>query len=90
MAKQQISKTKVANALKRAGIAVEVRGRGNDWRIECADRRESLTVKRALRKAGIRVGGWLAGWGGWVWDNVDRSSHAYTTDYCDVASIHHY
>jgi hypothetical protein len=43
-----------------------------------------------MRKAGIYAGGYMAGWGGWVYDNVDRSSYAYTCDFNDKASIHHY
>lgn len=93
MSRQQISKVKIQNVLKRANlqnVSFEIRGRGQDWQIECADRRTSLLVKRALRKAAIRTGGYLAGWGGWVWDNIDRSSYAHTCDFGDRASIHHY
>lgn len=93
MSRQTISKTRVSRMLARANlqnVSFEIRGRGLDWSVECADRRTSLLVKRALRKAGVRVGGFLAGWGGWIWDNVDRSSYAHTCDFNDRASIHHY
>jgi hypothetical protein len=93
MSRQTISKTRIVRLLERAAlenVSFEVCGRGLDWSIECADRRTSILVKRALRLAGVRTGGYLAGWGGWVWDNVDRSSYAYTCDFNDRASIHHY
>lgn len=95
MTRQTISKTRVVRMLAKAAnklknVSFEVRGKGLDWSVECADRRSSLLVKRALRQSGVRVGGFLCGHGGWMWDNVDRSSYAYTCDYSDKASIHHY
>lgn len=93
MARAQVTKVKVKSILAKAAlenVSFEIRGRGLDWSVECADRRTSLLVKRALRKAGVHTGGFLAGWGGWIWDNVDRSSYAETCDFGDRASIHHY
>ncbi len=93
MARQQISKTRIVRMLERANlqnVSFDVMGKGLDWAIECLDRRTSILVKRALRKNSIRVGGFKAGWGGWVWDNIDRTSYAHTCDFNDVASIHHY
>jgi hypothetical protein len=93
MSRLQVTKVQVKNALNKAAlenVQYELRGRGQDWHVECADRRTSVLVKRAMRKAGIYAGGYMAGWGGWVYDNVDRSSYAYTCDFNDKASIHHY
>ncbi len=87
------TKRQVAAALNKSGytgLGYELRGAGQSWRIECSDRRTSILVKRALRKASMFAGGYLAGWGGWIFDNVDRSSYAYTCDFGDQASIHHY
>jgi hypothetical protein len=89
----QVAKVRVRNVLAAAGlenVSYEVRGRGRDWCVECADRRTSVLVRRAMRKANVYNGGFLCGWGGWVYDNVDRSGYQYTCDYCDKASIHHY
>jgi hypothetical protein len=71
-------------------VGFELRGAGRNWTIECVDRRANVLVKRALRQAGIRVGGYMAGWGGMVYDTVDRSGYQYTCDFGDRASIHHY
>jgi hypothetical protein len=93
MAVLQVTMVRVRNILARAAlenVSYEVRGRGRSWQIECADRRTSVLVRRVLRRAGVYNGGYLAGWGGWVYDNVDRSGYQYTCDYCDKASIHHY
>lgn len=93
MSRQQVTKVQVKNALNKAAlqsVSYELRGKGRDWQVECADRRTSVLVKRAMRQAGIYNGGYMAGWGGWVYDNVDRSGYEYTCDFCDTASIHHY
>lgn len=93
MAAQQVTMVRVRNILNRAGlqdVSYEIRGRGQNWSIECADRRTSVLVRRVMRQEGIYNGGYLGGWGGWVYDNVDRSGYAYTCDFGDRASIHHY
>lgn len=93
MSRLQVTKVQVKNMLAKASLQhvdYELRGKGRDWSVECLDRRTNVLVKRALRKAGMFNGGFLTGHGGWIYDNVDRSSYAYTCDFGDKASIHHY
>jgi hypothetical protein len=85
-----MNKTQIKKLVAKLGVDAVVSGRGANWEIECADRKASVVVKRALRLAKVYCGGYKAGWGGWVYDTVNRSSYAYTCDFGDKASVHHY
>jgi len=86
-----MTKTQIKKLVAALGISAEVTGKGANWEIECADRKASVVVKRALRQAGVYAGGYKGGWGGWVYQASNgRTGYQYDCDYGDTASVYHY
>lgn len=87
-----VTKVKLRNMLGLAGLSeIEVRGRGENWEVECFERRAQVLFRRFCRTHKIAYHGFTTGYDSLIAKaGQGPQSYEYTCDFGDKASIHHY
>jgi hypothetical protein len=87
-----VTKTKLRNMLALAGLPeIEVKGRDENWEVECFERRAQVLFRRFCRINKIAYRGFTTGYDSLIAKaGQGPQGYEYTCDFNDKASIHHY
>jgi hypothetical protein len=88
---EMVTKVKLRNMLAVQLPEIEVRGKGENWEVECPDRRAAVLFRRFCRRNKIAYNGFYTGYGALIArQGPGPQGYEYTCDFGDKASIHHY